>query len=85
MMSSGLITVQGLGTLAGGAVAELVGPANAVALAGAAGILPGLRPAWTWTRVSGSARQDAQALTVAAAGPETEPREEVNLMLGRDQ
>jgi predicted MFS family arabinose efflux permease len=50
VMSSGLITVQGLGTLAGGAVAELVGPAKAVALAGATGIVLGARPAWIWTR-----------------------------------
>jgi predicted MFS family arabinose efflux permease len=54
VMSSGLITVQGLGTLAGGVVADLAGPANAVALAGAAGILLGTRPAWIWSRMSGS-------------------------------
>jgi hypothetical protein len=85
VMSSGLITVQGLGTLAGGAVAELAGPANAVALAGVAGILLGLRPAWTWIRLAASARQDTPALTAGASGPRREPREEVNSMRGRDQ
>lgn len=50
VMSSGLLTVQGLGILAGGVVAGFTGPALAVALAGAAGILAGALPAWTWAR-----------------------------------
>jgi predicted MFS family arabinose efflux permease len=85
VMSSGLITVQGLGTLAGGAVAELVGPAKAVALAGATGILLGVRPAWSWTRVSRAARLPRPPGARAYQGFETEPREEVKHMRGRDQ
>lgn len=50
VMSTGLLTVQGLGILAGGVVAGYTGPALAVALAGAAGILVGVRPAWLWAR-----------------------------------
>jgi MFS family permease len=50
VMSSGLITVQGLGALAGGALSDAVGPPRAVAIAGAAGILLGISPALTWAR-----------------------------------
>lgn len=50
VMSTGLLTVQGLGILAGGVVAGYTGPSLAVALAGMAGILAGVRPAWLWTR-----------------------------------
>jgi predicted MFS family arabinose efflux permease len=50
VMSSGLITVQGLGALAGGALSDAVGPPTAVAIAGAAGILLGIAPALTWAR-----------------------------------
>jgi MFS family permease len=50
VMSTGLLTVQGLGILAGGVVAGYTGPSLAVALAGTAGILAGARPAWLWTR-----------------------------------
>ncbi|WP_141960863.1 MFS transporter [Actinoallomurus bryophytorum] len=85
VMSSGLITVQGLGTLTGGAVAELTGTANAVALAGAGGILLGARPAWVWTRESRAARLPRPPRTRADRGFETEPREEVRQMRGRDQ
>jgi predicted MFS family arabinose efflux permease len=85
VMSSGLITVQGLGTLTGGAVAELVGPAKAVALAGATGVVLGVRPAWTWTRASRVARLSRPSRTPAYRGFETEPREEVTPMRGRDQ
>jgi predicted MFS family arabinose efflux permease len=85
VMSSGLITVQGLGTLTGGAVAELVGTANAVALAGATGILLGVRPAWIWTRVSSAARLPRPSRRRADRGFETEPREEVTHMRGKEQ
>jgi predicted MFS family arabinose efflux permease len=85
VMSSGLITVQGLGTLTCGAVAELVGPAKAVALAGATGILLGARPAWIWTRVSRAARLPRSSRARAYRGFETEPREEVGHMYGKDQ
>jgi predicted MFS family arabinose efflux permease len=85
VMSSGLITVQGLGTLTGGAVAELVGPAKAVALAGATGILLGARPAWIWTRVSRAARLPRPSRARAYRGFETEAGEEVKHMRGRDQ
>ncbi|MBB5135662.1 MFS family permease [Thermocatellispora tengchongensis] len=49
VMSSGLLTVQGLGILAGGVVATWTGPATAVALAGFAGVVFGAYPAWQWT------------------------------------
>jgi MFS family permease len=49
--ASGLITVQGLGALAAGAVADLIGPANAVAAAGLAGALFAVPTAISWARV----------------------------------
>ncbi|MFC5750133.1 MFS transporter [Actinomadura rugatobispora] len=63
VLSSGLVTVQGLGVLAAGAMADLIGPANAVACAGVVSILLGVRPAWMWTRVLG--RGDEAAPTSA--------------------
>ncbi|MCP9969416.1 MFS transporter [Actinomadura madurae] len=50
VMSAGLITVQGLGVLVSGAVASVIGPAQAVAGAGAAGMLIGMAPARLWFR-----------------------------------
>ncbi|MFC4585782.1 MFS transporter [Sphaerisporangium corydalis] len=50
VMSSGLITAQGLGTLAAGALADVIGPAVTVAVAGAAAVVIGAQPALTWTR-----------------------------------
>ncbi|WP_092529198.1 MFS transporter [Amycolatopsis arida] len=48
--SSGLITVQGLGALAAGVLADLVGPAHAIAVAGAAGALVAVPIAVAWSR-----------------------------------
>ena len=52
---SGLYAVQGLGILAGGAVAEAIGPALAVGLAGLAGLTAATMLAMTWTRLRGRA------------------------------
>jgi MFS family permease len=49
-MASVLVTVQGLGVLAGGVVAGYTGPALAVAFAGSLGIVLGSHPAWIWSR-----------------------------------
>ncbi|MGV9386427.1 MFS transporter [Nonomuraea sp. NPDC003707] len=49
VLSSGLITVQGLGILAAGVTATWFGPVLTVALAGLAGIVCGTYPAWAWT------------------------------------
>ncbi|MFF4620337.1 MFS transporter [Nonomuraea jabiensis] len=51
VLSSGLITVQGLGVLAGGVVATWAGPAMTVALAGLAGVVFGAYPAWRWAAI----------------------------------
>lgn len=48
--SSGLITVQGLGALAAGALADVIGAANAIAAAGAAGAVVALPIAVAWAR-----------------------------------
>jgi MFS family permease len=50
---SGLYAVQGLGILAGGAVAEATGPALAVGLAGLTGLTAATMLAMSWTRVRG--------------------------------
>lgn len=49
VISTGLLAVQGLGIFAGGVMATWTGPAMAVAVAGAAGIVLGASPAWKWT------------------------------------
>lgn len=63
--SSGLITVQGLGALAAGLLADLIGAANAVAAAGALGALIAVPIAISWGQartadrsVGGAARSD---------------------------
>lgn len=50
LQSSGLITVQGLGALAAGSVADLIGAANAVAAAGIVGALTAVPVAVSWAR-----------------------------------
>jgi MFS family permease len=50
LLSSGLVTVQGLGALAAGIVADVVGPAHTVALAGAAGAVAAVPIAMVWAR-----------------------------------
>jgi predicted MFS family arabinose efflux permease len=51
--SAGLITVQGLGAFAAGLLADLVGPAHAIALFGVAGAVVAIPIAWTWNRARG--------------------------------
>lgn len=53
--SSGLITVQGLGALAAGALADVTGTANAIAVAGVAGIIVAVPIALSWSKVRGTA------------------------------
>ncbi|MFD8500416.1 MFS transporter [Amycolatopsis sp. NPDC059657] len=50
LLSSGLITVQGLGALVAGLLADQLGPAPAVALAGAAGAVVAVPIAVGWSR-----------------------------------
>ena len=50
LASSGLLTAQGLGVLAGGIAAEWLGPARTVAAAGLTGMLAGLAVTGTWRR-----------------------------------
>jgi MFS family permease len=52
---SGLYVVQGLGILAGGAVAEAIGPTLTVGLAGLAGLTAATMLAMTWTQIRGRA------------------------------
>jgi MFS family permease len=53
VLASGLITVQGLGSLGGGLLSDLLGPGRAIAVAGASATLLGVRPAVSWIRASG--------------------------------
>jgi MFS family permease len=50
---SGLYAVQGLGILAGGAVAQLIGTPLAVGLAGLAGLTAATMLAMSWTQLRG--------------------------------
>jgi MFS family permease len=52
---SGLYAVQGLGILAGGAIAEAIGPTLTVGLAGLAGLTAATMLAMTWTQLRGRA------------------------------
>jgi MFS family permease len=52
---SGLYVVQGLGILAGGAVAEAIGPTLTVGLAGLTGLTAATMLAMTWTHLRGRA------------------------------
>jgi MFS family permease len=54
LAQSGLFAVQGLGIMAGGAVAQAVGAPLAVALAGLAGLIAAIMLAVSWTRVRGA-------------------------------
>ncbi|WP_034268259.1 MFS transporter [Haloechinothrix halophila] len=49
--STGLITVQGLGALAAGALADVTGTANAIAAAGVAGVIVAVPIALSWSKV----------------------------------
>jgi len=57
LAQSGLYAVQGLGILAGGAVAEAVGPTLAVGLAGLTGLTAATMLAMVWTHLRGRALQ----------------------------
>ncbi|MCE7011800.1 MFS transporter [Kibdelosporangium philippinense] len=50
LLSSGLITVQGLGALAAGALADQIGPAHTIALAGFVGAIVAIPIAVGWSR-----------------------------------
>jgi MFS family permease len=50
LLSSGLITVQGLGALAAGVLADLIGPTDTIAVAGAVGTLVAVPIAVGWNR-----------------------------------
>ena len=58
---SGLYAVQGLGILAGGAVAQLTGPPLAVGLAGLMGLTAATMLAMSWTRLRARLIQAQQA------------------------
>jgi predicted MFS family arabinose efflux permease len=51
-LTSSLITVQGLGAMIGGSVADVIGTTGAITVAGTAGILLGAGPALSWTRLT---------------------------------
>jgi MFS family permease len=57
LAQSGLYAVQGIGILAGGAVAQAVGPTLAVGLAGLAGLTAATMLAMVWTHLRGRAIQ----------------------------
>ena len=61
LAQSGLYAVQGLGILAGGAVAEAVGPTLAVGLAGLTGLTAAAMLAMAWTHVRAQAIQAQRA------------------------
>ncbi|MFB9726796.1 MFS transporter [Haloechinothrix salitolerans] len=52
--STGLITVQGLGALAAGALADITGTANAIAVAGIVGVIVAVPIALSWSKVRGN-------------------------------
>ena len=57
---SGLYAVQGLGILAGGAVAQLIGAPLAVGLAGLVGLTAATMLAMSWTHLRGRLIQAAE-------------------------
>jgi predicted MFS family arabinose efflux permease len=59
--SAGLITVQGLGALAAGLLADAIGPAHAIAVAGAAGALVAVPIAVAWNRARSSSVDTSEA------------------------
>lgn len=64
--STGLVTVQGLGAAAGGVLADLVGPAHTIAIAGTAGTLVAIPIAMAWSRIH--AAEPVSVGAVAAEG-----------------
>jgi MFS family permease len=61
LAQSGLYAVQGLGILAGGAVAQAVGPTLTVGLAGLTGLTAATMLAMAWNRLRGQAIQAQRA------------------------
>jgi hypothetical protein len=59
--SAGLITVQGLGALAAGLLADAIGPAHAIAVAGGAGALVAVPIALSWNRARNSSVNRSEA------------------------
>ena len=59
--SAGLITVQGLGALLAGLLADAIGPAHAIAVAGAAGALVAIPIALAWNRARSSSVDASEA------------------------
>jgi predicted MFS family arabinose efflux permease len=59
--SAGLITVQGLGALAAGLLADAIGPAHAIAVAGGAGALVAVPIALGWNRARNSSVNRSEA------------------------
>jgi hypothetical protein len=66
LAQSGLYAVQGLGILAGGAVAQAIGPPLAVGLAGLIGLTAAAMLAATWTQLHTATPQAEQAEAVAS-------------------
>lgn len=60
VMSTGLVTAQGLGSLLAGVVADITGPGLAITLAGAAGVLLAIPLAVGWSRSIAVRPQAAQ-------------------------
>jgi MFS family permease len=66
LAQSGLYAVQGLGILAGGAVAQAIGPPLAVGLAGLIGLSAAAMLAATWAQLHTATTQAEQAEAVAS-------------------
>jgi MFS family permease len=66
LAQSGLYAVQGLGVLAGGAVAQAIGPPLAVGLAGLIGLTAAAMLAATWAQLHTATTQAEQAEAVAS-------------------
>ena len=66
LAQSGLYAVQGLGILAGGAVAQAIGPPLAVGLAGLIGLTTAAMLAATWAQLDTATPRAEQAEAVAS-------------------
>lgn len=67
LAQSGILASQGLGILAGGALAQVLGPEPVIALAGAAGLCVATMLALTWTQVRGDVIASSHERAVGAA------------------
>lgn len=75
VISSGLLAVQGIGFLVGGAVAQVIGPQDTVAASGAAGLAVAAILTLAWSRAS-QGEPDATAQSPGSAAAAVEPRAE---------